>query len=909
MKKSILLTLAASFVISTGYSQTGNLWKASEGEIREVSKNAQRESFPSEFKLYDLNLASLKQTLSSAQNKGEVIISLPNTEGKMERFRMTEHSNFDAELQAQYPEIRSYAGVGIDDKYAQVRLSIDPRGIQTMVFRAGKRNEFMEPYSADGKTYAVFNSNRNKGHLPFTCSTEDHAVASDLADKLNSNERSSVPQLKTFRLALSCNGEYANYFGATSAAQSGLVLAAFNATMTRVNGVFEKDFAIHMNIVAQTTNVIYYTPATDPYTTIANWNVQLQNTLSANLTGTGTPLATNNAAYDIGHMFGSTGGGGSAGCIGCVCVNDTASTTDTNKGAGKTSPADGVPAGDTFDIDYVAHEMGHQFGANHTFSHGLEPYNVNVEPGSGSTIMGYAGITSYNVQMNSDDYFHAVSIAQVQSNMTTKTCQTDTAITHGTPVVNAGANYTIPMSTPFMLTGSATDSGGNPLVYCWEQIDSAFSDTGAQSVASPTKIDGPNWRSFDPTPSPTRVFPTMSAILNGQVTSIGPGGIVVEALSSVARTLNFRLTARDNIVGGGQTNFDDMVVTVDATRGPLTVTSQNTPLQSWTPGSSQTITWNVNNTNTSTGGSTVDILLSTDGGLTFPTVLVAGTANDGSQSITVPNVTAQKARVMVKASGNIFFNVNTQSIAIGYTVTANCATYSNNTVLPVPDGVANNTPGAVVNKTLNVPVAGEISDVNVTVAATHTYTWDMVVVLSHPDGTQAALWNRNCNNPSTGFNILFNDGAPAIVCVPGGSVTGTYSPAAALSQYNGKASNGTWALLAADFWAGDTGSLGNWQLEVCTLSYTLSSEDFGLENFTIYPNPNNGNFNVQFNSVSGNEIKIGVHDMRGRLVFENSYQNTGAINQNVQLNNVQSGIYIVTVQDGEHKEVKKIVIE
>ncbi len=607
-------------------------------------------------------------------------------------------------------------------------------------------------------------------------------------------------------------------------------------------------------------------------------------------------------------MFGATGGGGNAGCIGCVCVNDTAATNDKNKGSGITSPADGVPSGDTFDIDYVAHEMGHQFGANHTFSHGVEGTGVNVEPGSGSTIMGYAGITNYNVQMNSDDYFHAASIAQVQQNMTGKTCPTNTAITHGTPVVNAGADYTIPMSTPFTLTGSATDSGGNPLVYCWEQMDTATTEIDAASVASPTKAAGPNWRSFDPTPSPSRTFPVMSAILNGQTTSIGPGGITVEALSSVARTLNFRLTARDNVAGGGQTNFDDMVITVDATRGPLTVTSQNTAGQTWNPGSTQTITWSVNNTNTSTGGANVDILLSTDGGATFPTVLVAGTPNDGSQTVTIPNVTAQKARIMVKASGSIFFNVNTKDIAIGYTVSTSCNTYSNNTALPVPDGVANNTPGAIVTKTINIPTTAEIGDVNVTLAATHTYTWDMVVAMNHPDGTQVALWNRNCNNISTGFNILFNDGAPAIVCVPSGNVSGTYAPASALSQYNGKPANGTWTLLAADYWNGDTGSIGNWSVEVCTLTYTLASESFGLQNFNIYPNPNNGNFTVNFDSNTGNDVKVGVHDMRGRLVFEKSYQNTGTFNQNIQLNNVQSGIYMVTVQDGDRKEVKKISV-
>ena len=216
-----------------------------------------------------------------------------------------------------------------------------------------------------------------------------------------------------------------------------------------------------MTIVSQTTNVIYYSASTDPYTTMANWNVQLQNTLSTSLTGPGTSLAANNAAYDVGHMFGRTGGGGNAGCIGCVCVDDTASTTDQNKGAGITSPADGIPSGDTFDIDYVAHEMGHQFGANHTFSNSVEGSGVNVEVGSGSTIMGYAGITDQDVQMHSDAYFHYASIFQVQNNMEGKTCPTRTNITNAAPVANAGLNYTIPKSTPFILSGTATDANSS----------------------------------------------------------------------------------------------------------------------------------------------------------------------------------------------------------------------------------------------------------------------------------------------------------------------------------------------------------------------------------------------------------------------------------------------------------------
>ena len=462
------------------------------------------------------------------------------------------------------------------------------------------------------------------------------------------------------RLAQSCNAEYSNYFGATSSAQVALVLAAFNATLTRCNGVYEKDLALHLNLIANTTSVIYYNPSTDPYsTTLSQWNAQLQSTLTS---------VIGEANYDIGHMFGASGGGGNAGCIGCVCVNGS-------KGSGITSPNDGIPQGDKFDIDYVTHEVGHQLGANHTFSMSSEGTGVNKEVGSGITIMGYAGITSQDVAPHSIDIFHQASIAQIQSNLATKTCPVTTTITNATPVVSAGSNYTIPISTPFALTGSATDANaGDILTYCWEQNDNSTT-TGANSVASPTKATGPNWISFNPTTSPTRVFPKLATILAGaNVSGPLPGGDAVantEALSSVSRTLNFRLTVRDNApysstspISVGQTQFANMVVTVSNTSGPFAVTSPNSAV-TWAGNSSQTVTWSVNNTTAApVSCANVKISISTDGGNTFST-LVASTANDGSELVTIPNTPSTTARIKVEAVGNIFFDISNTNFTIG----------------------------------------------------------------------------------------------------------------------------------------------------------------------------------------------------------------------------------------------------
>lgn len=678
MKKILKLTLALLLFTTTVFSQNDRFWSANKDNKSNITtdKAVARLSFPKEFRLYNLNTPAFRQQLMLIVDKAakkSTIITLPNAAGGIEEFEVVEASNFEPDLQAQFPDIRAYSGRGITDKYATVKLSISPTGMQSMVFRTDKDNEFMEPYSADHSVYTVYSSHREKGNLPWTCTTDELQLGNDVKEKaapiVPNAAGTSAGTLKTMRLAQSCNGEYANFFGATSAAQVNLVLTAFNNTLTRCNGVFEKDLALHLNLIANTTSVIYYNPATDPYSSnLSQWNLQLQQTLTS---------VIGSANYDIGHMFGATGGGGNAGCIGCVCVNP-ANKRSLAKGSGITSPADGIPQGDNFDIDYVVHEMGHQLGANHTFSMSNEGTGQNKEVGSGITIMGYAGITAQDVAPHSIDIFHETSIAQIQANLAAKTCPVTTNITANNvaPVIDPVSNYTIPVSTPFALTGSATDANSDPLTYCWEQNDNASSSqTGASSIASPTKATGPNWLSFSPTASGTRTFPMLSTILAGlNVTPVLPGGdpgTNIEALSSVSRTLNFRLTVRDNHpfssvapVAVGQTAFTDVVVTVSNTSGPFAVTSPNTAV-SWTGGSSQTVTWSVNNTTAApVSCANVKISLSSDGGLTFPTVLAASTPNDGSETVTIPNTASATARIKVEAVGNIFFDISNADFTI-----------------------------------------------------------------------------------------------------------------------------------------------------------------------------------------------------------------------------------------------------
>lgn len=665
MRNLALLCIFALAFSVVANAQSTNHWHENEQpELVETHKSVARKSYPKTFKTFDLDILAFEKELMSIVGKGatsnKIRVSFPNADGMIEEFELTEDSNFEPALQQQFPEIRAYSGKGITDPSSTIKVSLSPDGLQTMTFRADKENEFIEKYSDDKKTYAAFRSERNKDALPWNCKTtaELNMVSAINGQVLAlNNVARSGNNLKTMRLAQSCNAEYSNYFGATDAAQVGLVLAAFNATLTRCNGIYERDLALHLNLVAASTNVIYYNPTTDPYTTMGSWNGQLQADLTAKI---------GEANYDIGHMFGSTGGGGNAGCIGCVCL--------AGKGSGITSPADGIPQGDNFDIDYVAHEVGHQLGANHTFSMSNEGTGVNMEVGSGITIMGYAGITAQDVAPHSIDIFHQASIQQIQNNLNTKTCPVTVNIpANSSPTITPLTNYTIPISTPFALTANASDAQGDALTYCWEQNDNSTT-TGAASVASPTKLTGPNWISFRPTTSGTRLFPRLETILAGGLVTGpllgGDPGANIEALSSVARTLNFRVTVRDNapysptLPKVGQTQFADVAITVSATAGPFAVTAPNTAV-SWGASTAQTVTWSVNNTNLAPiNCAAVNILLSTDGGNTF-TTLLSNTPNDGTEVVTLPSTLSTTARIKIEAVGNIFFDISNTNFTIG----------------------------------------------------------------------------------------------------------------------------------------------------------------------------------------------------------------------------------------------------
>jgi subtilisin-like proprotein convertase family protein len=261
---------------------------------------------------------------------------------------------------------------------------------------------------------------------------------------------------------------------------------------------------------------------------------------------------------------------------------------------------------------------------------------------------------------------------------------------------------------------------------------------------------------------------------------------------------------------------------------------------------------------------------------------------------------------MVKANANIFFNVTTKAFSVGYTIINTCDTYTNSTPLPFID----QTPGNYTTATLNIPATTTITGINAFTNLDHTYLSDVQFEISSPTNptTFVKLYNRSCGSTNGTLNLKFTDGAGGINCTAGTTLQ-TVAPSAALSTFSGQNPNGNWNFRVYDNFAGDTGTINSWAIELCTQTILANNSFSGLENFTIYPNPNNGNFTINFTSQSSNEVEINVHDIRGRQVFNKSYANNTVFNQNIQLNNVETGIYIVTVKDGDRKENKKIVIE
>lgn len=977
---------------------------------------------PSKTHRFELDMNALKASTASVISRNSkakqaaTLISIPAEDGKFEVFKIQEASVFAPDLAEKYPNIKSYVGVSTTNATTRLRMSVSPQGVQTMISYVDKPDVFMQPISKGSKEYVLYNrtSKSNKANK-FSCKTidavKDEFNKSGITSKISINEGGANNQtLQKFRIAISVTAEYTNFHNDGIPGNGDAVadaLAAINATLTRVNEVFETDMAITFELI-NAPELIYTDASTDPYSNAnvgANednfnntngWSLQLQN----NLTNT-----IGNAAYDIGHLFGATGGGGIAGCIGCVCEDDSLSDTDHNKGSAFTSPSNGIPEGDTFDIDFVAHEIGHQMGANHTWAFDTEGTGVNAEPGSGTTIMAYAGLEgSNNVALNSDPYFHYHSINQILNTIIGK-CQTTEAITNNSPIANAGANYNIPAGTAYVLKGTATDAdGGDNLTYCWEQMDSGvvnFLNFG------PSLTSGSMNRSLPPSSNPNRYIPKLSSVLAGNTIQTNPTlGGDWETVSTVARNLNWALTVRDRNplnASGAQSSYDTMLITVEAVT-PFTVSN---PI-SWAQGSTVTINWVVGETNNVTiNCQNVNIKLSTDGGTTFPITIASNTINDGVYTYTVPAMPdTANARLLVEAADNIFYDVSDFNFSISQNpdffiveetlepiaCAETTATFhfnfsavngfSENTVFSAtgnPSGssvafspTSLNTSG-VVSMTISNLSGVPLGDYPITITGTaSSKTKNKVINFPYYNGVCSSVANteyetstrlvqfntiNNTSGKPSGYSnytnlstvINRNSSYPLTVRVntDGNFTTNTqawidwnqncsfddageaYNLGDATNVTNGTTSNSGLSITVPV-----TALLGNTTMRVSTkykddglpaacengfdgevedymlnIMPTLAIETFGFENFMVFPNPNKGDFSIKLNGSLERHIYVAIFDIGGRRIYNKTFDNVGDFNQEIQLNSVQSGMYLLVVNDGVRKSTKKILVE
>jgi hypothetical protein len=593
-------------------------------------------------------------------------------------------------------------------------------------------------------------------------------------------------------------------------------------------------------------------------------------------------------------------GSGLAG-FGVVC----SSSNFNHKANGTTGISN--PVGDPFDIDYVAHEIGHQFRASHTFNGNSGACNGNIstnsayEPGSGTTIMAYAGICSpQNTQNNSDDHFHNRSLDRVINFITTTAdaCAVKTSIGNSIPEVQIlnPAGLTIPKSTPFELTALATDINGDALTYCWEQFD--LGPTGAPN--SPTG-NAPIFRSFSPTISGTRTFPKISDIINNTQT-------IGEILPSYTRSLEFKVTARDNVASAGAVIDETIELNVDGNSGPFLVTQPNTNI-TWTAGDTYAVTWNVANTNVApVSCALVNIYLSLDGGFTYPILLAANEANDGSSDVVAPFALTTKARVKVRAADNVFFDISNQNFSIQF----NCANVDPSIAISEHpenltaclNGLAQFTISAVSPELSITGYQWFHNNVLIPGATTNTLTLSNIQFAN--GGEYYCTAQNGCNTVTSNTALLNITDIPIIPVI---SQSGTQL----ISSYSGL---NQW-YLNAELLLGENNDTLNISQDgaytVASLAGTCSANSGAyitalkdlsqLTQLRITPNPTKGNVVLSLGNYQ-EEVQCSLRNVLGQQVYENQVFK-GQIELNLQ--DLPKGYYLVHLMSNGYSSTFKLL--
>ncbi len=623
---------------------------------------------PAQYRTLTVADAALRSWLFSLADAVEEsqVMDLPTPDGGTRAFRVWQTHVMHPDLAAKYPDIKTFMATALDNPSVVAKLDYSPRGFRAMVMD-GASTFFIDPYGPGGEGHAIAyykrDYSRAAGQHMVCAVTDEEETMEELqrAGGIGSALKLYGTTSKTYRLAVACTGEYsvAVTTGGTPSAPltKANVLARIVTSVNRVSGVYEKEFSVTLQLIANNDTLINLDGTTDPYS-----NNNGGTMLGQNQTAVDARVGTVN--YDVGHVF-STGGGG---------VAQAGICSSSNKARGVTGGAN--PVGDPFDIDYVAHEMGHQFTGSHTFNSNVGSCSGNgvsssaFEPGSGTTIMAYAGICSPdNVQPNSDAYFHARSLLQITNNLETGSasgCGTSAATGNDIPAVASFTStdtFVIPTLAHFELTAPPVTNSlsSAPLTYCWEQYDAG----NASTTFANTTTTGPLFRSIAPDTGKTRVFPrirnTVRNVINDNVG---------EKLPTVARFMRFTLTVRDVYNGFGAFSWgeDTVRMRVVNTGDTFRVTSQGgTVPATYLGASTQTVEWDVAGTTAAPiNATTVNIFYSLDSGYTYPYTLASGVPNNGTAQVVLPNVSTTAGRFKVKATGNVFFDLNDRPFTVTF---------------------------------------------------------------------------------------------------------------------------------------------------------------------------------------------------------------------------------------------------
>ncbi len=896
---------ACCFFAASSFAEQGpwTEWTAA------IPDRANIAEFPSHYRAIQIDLNAVKASLVRPAAKGirdARILLLPRPDGGSQAFEVTASGVLPAALAHKYPELQAFSGVAVDDPSTTVRFELHRNGLRAQVL--GSRGRWIvDPIRGSAKNLSIsyYSADLKRSSARGTCrlQTEDRFVPKGGSPNQKKSlggqraARSSGATLRTYQIAVATTGEYGVFHGGTTPD----ALAAVVTTINRVTGILEKELSISLQLISNNDEIIFIDPSTDPFSGNDNANDLIEESQQQ------IDLIIGSDNYDVGHTF-STGAGGLAD-LGSVCASGF-------KAQGVTGS--GRPEGQFFDVDFVAHEIGHQLGADHTFNgsngnctNGSRYYLSAYEPGSGSTIQAYAGLCSAdNLQGAADPIYHSASFDEITLFLAEGeggSCGVVTSTNNTPPSVDAGADYSVPKATPLVITGSGSDAEQNALTYLWEQRD--LGPQAALSAGDDGEI--PLFRVLTPQSNPSRYLPALGNVVSGNYSD-------AEKLPQLARELDMRLTVRD---GAGGVASDDMVIFVTASAGPFVLTSPN---GGENVGASSTIGWDPAGTTASpVNVSEIEILLSIDGGATFDRSL-GTTANDGFEVITFPSgITTNSARLMLRAVNNIFYDVSDDDFVLKSdrlvppAPTSLVATPLDGGVrITFEPGIDNGVPvtsyeavcstesvSETFSKTIDVDeFLDESTEVSSTltfdnaltidpegllipVDITHSYRGDVVIDLTSPAGTTIRL--KDDNGADASADVI-------------GTFPLSLAPSTSLDAFVGENAAGKWRMSVSDVYNGDFGTVNAWGVSVIATTPGLESSITGIASPLIVSDMANDEvYSCQITAYAGNDpSEIVIVDgiiPRGESVTYSVTPSAGA-NGSISPSSIQSVVSGETAQ-------------